>query len=111
MLVPGDCLDGFGGAYWRRPEAHLDPVVLVGMSFIAQLDPAVVARNVARLRDELADGRGHAKYGHLRGEAALDLGYRLIVCGSTTAPLDVARSTGEVTDGPTGSRAHDTAEP
>ncbi len=79
--VPGDCLDGFGGAYWRRPEAHLDPVVLAGMSFIAQLDPAVVARNVARLRDELADGRWDGKYGHLRGEAALDLGYRLIVCG------------------------------
>jgi SAM-dependent methyltransferase len=79
--VPGDCTDGFGGAYWKRPEAHLDPVVRAGMSWIAQLDPAVVERNVARLAAELADGRWEAKYGHLRGRDTIDLGYRLVVCG------------------------------
>src|SRR4051794_25667524 len=30
--VPHDCLDGFFGAYWRRPEAYLDPRVRAGIS-------------------------------------------------------------------------------
>lgn len=78
--VPADCTDGFGAAYWQRPEAHLDPVVRDGMSWLAQLDPAVVERNVARLATELADGTWEAKYGHLRSLDAIDLGYRLLVC-------------------------------
>lgn len=79
--VPADCTDGFGGAFWQRPEAHLDPVVRAGMSWIALLDPDVVERNVDRLATELADGRWDAKYGHLRALASVDLGYRLVVCG------------------------------
>ncbi|MFP5255936.1 MAG: class I SAM-dependent methyltransferase [Acidimicrobiia bacterium] len=79
--VPADCTDGFGGAYWRRPEGHLDPTVRAGMSWLAQLEPAVVERNLARLADELADGRWEAKYGHLRHQTSIDLGYRLLVCG------------------------------
>jgi hypothetical protein len=27
--VPHDCVDGFGGAYWRRPQAYLNPTVQV----------------------------------------------------------------------------------
>jgi hypothetical protein len=23
--VPADCVDGFGGAFWKRPSAYLDP--------------------------------------------------------------------------------------
>ena len=79
--VPADCIDGFGGAYWQRPEAHLEPVVRAGMSWIAQLDDDVVERNVARLAAEIADGRWDEKYGHLRELDAIDLGYRLMVCG------------------------------
>jgi SAM-dependent methyltransferase len=32
VLVPPDCLDGFGAAFWCRPEAYLDPKVQAGMS-------------------------------------------------------------------------------
>jgi SAM-dependent methyltransferase len=79
--VPADCTDGFAGAYWRRPEAHLDPAVLAGMSCIAQLDPEVVERSTARLAADLADGRWDERYGHLRTRDTIDLGYRLVVCG------------------------------
>ena len=79
--VPGDCVDGFGSAFWSRPEAHLDPTVRAGMSWLAQLDPAVVDRNIARLAAELADGTWDEKYGHLRDQASIDLGLRLVVCG------------------------------
>ena len=31
VLVPHDCVDGFLGAFWRRPEAYLDPAVRAGV--------------------------------------------------------------------------------
>src|SRR3954462_5202251 len=34
--VPADCLDGFGGCYWNRPERYLDTDVQAGMSCFAQ---------------------------------------------------------------------------
>ena len=30
VLVPHDCTDGFGAAFWRRPDAYLDPGVRAG---------------------------------------------------------------------------------
>jgi SAM-dependent methyltransferase len=79
--VPADCTDGFGGAYWNRPEAHLEPVVVQGMSWLALLDPAIVERNLGRLADEITDGTWDRKYGHLRAESTIDLGYRLAIAG------------------------------
>jgi len=79
--VPSDCIDGFGGSFWNRPEAYLDPAVQEGMSSFAQLDPAVRARGTARLRADLASGAWDARYGGLRALPELDLGYRLVVAG------------------------------
>jgi hypothetical protein len=31
--IPYDCIDGFWGAYWRRPEAYLQAEVRNGISF------------------------------------------------------------------------------
>ena len=39
--IPHDCLDGFYHAYWRRPEAYLDPVVRAGISAFALMDQDV----------------------------------------------------------------------
>jgi SAM-dependent methyltransferase len=77
--VPADCADGFLGAYWRRPEAYLDPSVRRCMSSIALLDPAIVDRACARLAADLASGRWRDRHGHLLGLDELDLGYRLVV--------------------------------
>lgn len=38
--TPGDCLDGFFEAFWRRPEALLDPAVRASQSMWALLSPA-----------------------------------------------------------------------
>src|ERR1700722_24487 len=54
--VPHDCRDGFGIAYWRRPEAYLDPVVRAGMSLLAQPGDAVLAGGLRRLAADLASG-------------------------------------------------------
>ncbi len=79
--VPSDCLDGFGGSFWNRPEAYLDPRVQDGMSSFAQLDPETRARGTERLRRDLESGAWDARHGELRTLPELDLGYRLLVAG------------------------------
>jgi len=79
VAVPSDCVDGFLAAYWRRPEAYLDPAVRAGMSGFARLDEAVVARGLARLAADLDSGAWERRFGHLRALESLDAGYRLVV--------------------------------
>jgi SAM-dependent methyltransferase len=79
VLVPADCRDGFGGCYWNRPEAYLDPAVQQGMSCFSQMGGATLDAGMRRLRDDLASGAWDARYGHLRGLSEMDLGYRLLV--------------------------------
>ncbi|HWG75137.1 MAG TPA: methyltransferase domain-containing protein [Acidimicrobiales bacterium] len=77
--IPGDCIDGFGAAYWRRPSAYLDPNVRANISSLLQLDPDQVRPGVARLAADLESGRWQRRYGHLLELDSLDLGYHLIV--------------------------------
>jgi SAM-dependent methyltransferase len=77
--IPHDCEDGFLGAFWRRPEAYLDPVVRGSISGFSQLDPEAVRRGLARLAADLESGRWEARHGKLRAQQSLDVGYRLVV--------------------------------
>ena len=77
--VPADCIDGFAGAYWCRPQAYLDPWVRAGISGLAQLPPDVAERCAQKLRQDLTSGEWDAHYGHLRDLTELDLGYRLLI--------------------------------
>jgi SAM-dependent methyltransferase len=78
--VPGDCEDGFLGAYWARPAAYLEPAVRAGISSFARADLAPeVAAGLERLRADLASGAWEARHGGLRAADALDVGYRLVV--------------------------------
>jgi len=74
--IPHDCVDGFLGAYWRRPEAYLNANVRSGISSFAtctNLSP------LQRLADDLESGEWQRRYGELLEEEALDIGYRLVV--------------------------------
>jgi SAM-dependent methyltransferase len=77
--VPADCVDGFGAAFWNRPERYLDPDVQAGMSCMAQLEPDVLRDRIAALRADLDSGAWDARHGHLRGLDEYDAGYRLLV--------------------------------
>ena len=77
--VPRDCVDGFGAAYWARPEAYLDPAVQAGMSWMALLPAAVLQRGTDRLRGDLESGAWDAEHGHLRSMDFYDAGYRLAI--------------------------------
>ena len=54
LPVPHDCVDGFLGAYWRRPHAYLDPAVRGAISTFSKIGD--VAAGLARLRSDLEDG-------------------------------------------------------
>ena len=77
LLVPHDCTDGFLGAYWRRPQAYLDPGVRGAVSTFAKI--ADVDLGVARLRRDLEDGTWQRRHGHLLDRHEIDLGYRLVI--------------------------------
>jgi SAM-dependent methyltransferase len=80
--IPGDCADGFNGAYWRRPRAILDPAVWGPMSALSLIPPADRAAGMRRLRADLDSGAWERRWGYLLGLAELDLGYSVAVTSS-----------------------------
>jgi SAM-dependent methyltransferase len=77
--VPHDCVDGFGGAYWRRPHAYLDPAVQAGMSKLALTPKTELQQGLSQLQADLASGAWDRRHRDLLGRQQLDLGYRLLV--------------------------------
>lgn len=75
--VPFDCEDGFYGAYWRRPEAYLDPSVRNSISVFSRLDE--VDCGLASLQSDLETGLWESRYGSVRKFETLDVGYRLLI--------------------------------
>jgi SAM-dependent methyltransferase len=77
--TPGDCEDGFFEAFWRRPEALLDPEVRGSQSVWALLEYGVEQRIVERLSDALGSGAWDAEHGHLRERNSFDGALRLVI--------------------------------
>jgi SAM-dependent methyltransferase len=74
-----DCTDGFGAAYWRRPEAYLDPTVRAGISMLAQPGDGALADGLGRLAADLRSGQWQERHADLLELEYLDAGYRLLV--------------------------------
>lgn len=79
MPTPGDCTDGFFEAFWRRPEALLDPAVRSAQSVWALLDEGVEQRIVERLAAALDSGVWDSEHGHLREQDDLQGALRLVI--------------------------------
>jgi SAM-dependent methyltransferase len=77
--VPHDCTDGFGAAYWRRPEAYLDPTVRAGMSMLAYAGEADLADGLTRLSSDVRSRTWHQRHSDLLEQEQFDAGYRLII--------------------------------
>jgi SAM-dependent methyltransferase len=90
--VPHDCVDGFGGAYWRRPDAYLDPVVQAGMSMLAMTPTPELQQGLSRLRADLGSGAWDRQHRDLLDKEQLDLGYRLLVAEVAETPPTVNAS-------------------
>jgi SAM-dependent methyltransferase len=76
--VPHDCTDGFAAAYWRRPEAYLDPAVRAGISIFARAGEEALRPGLSRLADDLRTGRWYDEHADLVQLDSLDVGYRVI---------------------------------
>jgi SAM-dependent methyltransferase len=76
--VPYDCIDGFGGAYWRRPHAYLDDTVQAGISMLSLTPRTQLQEGLSRLRSDLITGAWHRRHADLLDKTELDLGYRLL---------------------------------
>ena len=79
ISTPGDCVDGFFEAFWRRPEALLDPSVRSSQSMWALLPAEVEQRIVDRLATDLESGAWDAAHGHLRQQESYDGALRLVI--------------------------------
>jgi hypothetical protein len=77
VLVPHDCSDGFLYAYWRRPQAYLDPHVRSGSSSFWALDG--LEPGLERLARDLESGDWQRRHADLLSAEAWDVGYRLVV--------------------------------
>lgn len=77
--LPHDCTDGFGEAFWGRPEAYLDPQVRAGMSAFMLLTDRDVQVGIDRLASDLGSGDWDARYVYLRQLEEFDCGHRLII--------------------------------
>jgi hypothetical protein len=77
--VPHDCVDGLAGAFWRRPEAYLDPQVRAGISTFAREPEGTFDEPLERLADDLASGAFAERYADVLALDELDLGYRIVV--------------------------------
>lgn len=79
--IPWDFTDGYQPAFWRRPDAYLDPVVRAASSTFASLPDSVVEPAMERLRHDLASGTWQDRHRELLTADAVDYGYRLLVAG------------------------------
>jgi SAM-dependent methyltransferase len=77
--TPGDCMDGFFEAFWRRPEALLDPDLRSAQSMWRLLEPGIEERIVRRLAAALESGAWDLEHGHLRAQRSFDGALRLVV--------------------------------
>jgi ubiquinone/menaquinone biosynthesis C-methylase UbiE len=77
VAVPADCRDGFLGAYWKRPNAYLDPVVRKNISTFSKIGN--IDSQLARLENDIVSGAWERRYDTLMGLEVLDLGYRILI--------------------------------
>jgi hypothetical protein len=76
--VPRDCSDGFGEAFYGRPEAFLEPKVRTATSGLVLTDQGAVQRGLDRLEKDLTSGAWDQRYGHLRTQAERQGAIRLV---------------------------------
>lgn len=77
--VPHNCADGFLGAFWRRPDAYLDPQVRAGISACREISESESRAGLGRLAEDIQSGAWAARHHALLDLDLLDLGYRLVV--------------------------------
>jgi hypothetical protein len=77
--IPFDCTDGFGEAYFGRPERLLDPQARLACSAWSFVDASVETRFATELGRDLESGRWDSAHGYLRIQSEFAGSLRLVV--------------------------------
>ena len=77
LKIPADCVDGFLGAYWRRPEAYLDELVRANMSTFSKIRK--LDEGLAQLYSDIESGVWESRNEDILNSAYLDAGYRIVI--------------------------------
>ena len=80
LLIPENCMDGFLAAYWKRPEAYLNPELRKSISTFGKLNDCSIG--LERLEKDISSGDWEKKNRSILDSSALDVGY-IIVTGKT----------------------------
>ncbi len=76
--IPHDCIDGFLGAYWRRPAAYLDAGVRSAISTFSRI--TAITPRLYHLQTDIESGKWIAHNAEILELDDLDIGYRLVIC-------------------------------
>ncbi len=76
LQIPADCKDGFFAAFWKRPEAYLNPQVRQSTSPFSKVKN--LDEGLQKLADDLASGAWARKNQNMLNLDSFDAGYRLI---------------------------------
>jgi SAM-dependent methyltransferase len=76
--IPEDCLDGFLGAYWRRPAAYLDPLVRGGISTFSKMSQRDLDWGLEKLQTDIDSGVWGQRHAGITDRDVLDVGYRIV---------------------------------
>ena len=77
LPIPAECIDGFLGAYWKRPSAYLDGSVRSGMSTFSKIN--TLQEGIQLLKTDLENGNWEQEFSYLLDKDFLDAGYRILV--------------------------------
>lgn len=77
LPVPADCIDGFLGAYWKRPHAYLDEVIRKGMSTFSKIK--TLGKGLQLLEQDLHNRSWEKQFGDILDQDFLDVGYRILI--------------------------------
>lgn len=81
FAIPHDFTDGFQHAFWRRPEAFLDPRLRAASSMFAILPPGSVEQGLERLHNDLRSGIWAERHADLLACDVADYGFRIVIAG------------------------------
>ena len=73
LPIPHDCIDGFLGAYWRRPARYLEVETRSAISAFAGLQG--LSEGLALLESDLQNGTWDSMFGSLLSRTEFDAGY------------------------------------
>lgn len=79
VAIPWACVDGFGEAYYGRPERLLDPGARTANSAWSFVGPEIHERFVRDLGRALADGSWDARWGNLREQETFEGSLVLVI--------------------------------